>query len=469
MKLCEFENCKKEATYALYFNKPILCREHKKDGMKTKTCVCVCGKATPAFGLKNDNIRSCCKNCKTPEMINLIDKNRLCKCGTRASFGLKTDIKPTYCKNCKTENMIDLINKDKLCSCGKQPIFGLETDERPSCCSKCRTPEMIDIKNKKCSCGKNAIFGLETDKRPSCCSKCKTPDMIDIKNKKCKCGKAKPYFGLKTDVRPSCCKNCKTEDMFNIVNNKCKCGTRTNFGLPNDKIASCCSKCRTLDMIDIKNKKCKCGNAIPYFGLPNDERPSCCSKCRTPEMIDTIHKKCRANQDGIICPTTANRKYKGYCTNCYANLFPNDPLTFQIRSKTKEIAVRDYINANFEGFHHDKPLWIGGCDCTHKRRIDHRKLIGNTLLCIETDEEQHKKYNKNDEEIRYDDLMMIHGSKFIFIRFNPDKYKEKGKNKNPTISTRLPKLKEEIEKQIKRIENEENIELLEEIFMYYDN
>jgi hypothetical protein len=31
------------------------------------------------------------------------------------------------------------------------------------------------------------------------------------------------------------------------------------------------------------------------------------------------------------------------------------------------------------------------------------------------------------------------------------------------------KLKEEIEKQIKRIENEENIELLEEIFMYYDN
>ena len=144
-------------------------------------------------------------------------------------------------------------------------------------------------------------------------------------------------------------------------------------------------------------------------------------------------------------------------------------LTYQIRSKTKEIAVRDFINENYEGFYHDKPLWIGGCDCTHRRRIDHWILIGNTLFCIETDENQHKYYNKLDEIYRYDDLFMIHGGKFIFIRFNPDKYKEGNKNKNPNISTRLIELQKEIDKQIKRIENEENLDLLEIIPMYYDS
>ena len=115
------------------------------------------------------------------------------------------------------------------------------------------------------------------------------------------------------------------------------------------------------------------------------------------------------------------------------------------------------------------PLWTGNCDCSHRRRIDHRKLFGNTLLCIETDENQHKGYDKDDEEIRYDDLYMLHSGKFIFIRFNPDKFKDKnGKSINPMMYTRLPILKEEIEKQIKRIENEENKELLEIIKLYYD-
>ncbi len=85
------------------------------------------------------------------------------------------------------------------------------------------------------------------------------------------------------------------------------------------------------------------------------------------------------------------------------------------------------------------------------------------------DENQHKGYNKIDEEIRYDDLFMLHGGKFVYIRFNPDKYKDKnGKTVNPMLYTRLPVLQKEIEKQINRIENEENNELLEIVKLYYD-
>jgi hypothetical protein len=121
------------------------------------------------------------------------------------------------------------------------------------------------------------------------------------------------------------------------------------------------------------------------------------------------------------------------------------------------------------GFQHEKPLWSGNCECVNRRRIDHRILIGNTMLCIETDENQHKTYNATDAEIRYDDLYMLHSGKFIFIRFNPDKYKNtNGKTVNPMLYTRLPILKDEIERQMQRINNEENTDLLEIIKLYYD-
>ena len=48
--------------------------------------------------------------------------------------------------------------------------------------------------------------------------------------------------------------------------------------------------------------------------------------------------------------------------------------------------------------------------------------LDNKIIIIEVDEFQHKRYNEKDEEIRYDDLFMLHGGKFVFIRFNPDAY-----------------------------------------------
>ena len=72
-------------------------------------------------------------------------------------------------------------------------------------------------------------------------------------------------------------------------------------------------------------------------------------------------------------------------------------------------------------------------------------------------------------QIRYDDLVMVYTGKWIFIRFNPDSYKdEKGNRKNPEIKKRLKELKKEIDKQIERIKKEENIEMVEIIKMYYD-
>ena len=95
-----------------------------------------------------------------------------------------------------------------------------------------------------------------------------------------------------------------------------------------------------------------------------------------------------------------------------------------------------------------------------KRRIDHRKLIGATLLCVETDEFAHRGYDEKDEEIRYDDLYMAHSGKWVFIRFNPD-------GKGVDMVDKLSRLIEEIHTQIERIENEENTDLVEIIKLFY--
>jgi hypothetical protein len=63
-------------------------------------------------------------------------------------------------------------------------------------------------------------------------------------------------------------------------------------------------------------------------------------------------------------------------------------------------------------------------------------------LCVETYE--------IDEELRYDDLYMLHSGKFSFIRFNPDKYINKNGTKVvPCMKKRMPDLHNEIDNKSK--------------------
>ena len=363
-KLCEFETCRKQASYGNSYGKPLRCKKHKEQYILVSSL------------------------CKSENCTNFPSYNY---CGETKK----------YCSFHKKTDMVDV--SSKLCiynGCNIYPCFNYKNENKPLYCNLHKLDNMINIKNKKCvyeDCEKNPNYNYENQEKPLYCVNHKLNEMVDIKHKLC-------VFT-----------NCKIR---------------------------------------------------PSYNYEKQEKPLYCANHKLDNMIDICNKKCKGN---FCLGTRGNPKYKGYCSSCYQNLFPNDPLTLQIRSKTKEIAVRDFINLNFVGFQHDKPLWTGNCECIHRRRIDHRKLINNTLLCIETDENQHKDYNKTDEEIRYDDLFMLHGGKFIYIRFNPDKFKDKtSKSVNPMLYTRLPILKKEIETQIKRIENEENKELLEIIKLYYD-
>ena len=378
-----------------------------------------------SFGYKDGTGTQFCSKHKDEDMTNLLCK--LCVCGKARPTYNYQGLTANFCKECKKEDMINV--NDKNCKCGKaRPSFNFE-GLKPEFCASCKSNDMVNVKDEPCKCGKSSkpSFNYEGFK-PEYCSICKEPNMINVTHKLCKCGKAQPSFNFE-GIAPEYCSKCKKDGMIMISKRLC---------------VECKSQQATYNLFGLKAKYC--------------------NQCRTPEMIN-IADKCKNE----TCISTGSMKYKYYCTFCYQHLFPDDELSKNIRNKTKEVYVRDYLDEEFDGFIHDVPLWSGNCDCSHRRRIDFRKLIGNTLLCIEVDEFQHKKYNEKDEEIRYDDLYMIHGGKFIFIRFNPDKFTNlNGTTKNPYMKLRMEILKNEIYKQIDRIINEKNTELLEIEYLFYD-
>ena len=379
-----------------------------------------------SFGYKDGTGTQFCSKHKTVGMVNLLCK--LCHCGkVRPTYNYEGN-SANFCTICKEDGMINV--NDTNCKCGKaRPTFNFE-GLNPEYCKQCKKSDMINLTHKLCKCGKSCRpnFNFEGLK-PEYCSKCMTDGMVDITHAKCKCGKVQPSFNYK-DLQPRFCKDCKKDGMFMLRKRLCN--------------------------------QCKKGQSTyNLFGL----KAEYCNSCKTDEMINVIDK-CKF----VSCVRSGNIKYKYYCTFCYQHLFPNDEASKNIRVKTRENYVRDFLKDTFEGFIHDIPLWTGNCDCSHRRRIDFRKLIGNTLLCIEVDENQHKRYKEKDEEIRYDDLFMLHGGKFVFIRFNPDQFTNSlDTKKNPYMKRRMEYLEKEIYNQINRIDNEENKDLLEISYLFYDN
>jgi hypothetical protein len=509
MEVCKIPGCNSKATYGFKFAEPEYCREHGREkGAKTQFGICCCGESTPRFALPDEKA-SCCAKCKKEGMVNI--SNRRCFCKKHLpTYGLPDDKRPEYCSKCKKEGMVNIKDKkcecgssipgfgikggkatccfkckkegminlvNTICPCGKTAVFGMKGDKKPSFCMKCKKDGMENIVTKKCKCGKAVpVFGLKGTKKPMHCISCKTEEMVNIAHKMCKCGKAQPTIGHKTDKSPSYCASCKEEGMVNILDKKCPCGKQPAFGKKGDKKPTCCLKCKTADMVNLKAKMCVCGKCQASFGFRTDKNPSCCFNCKKDGMVDIVSSMCLGLIDyqgkgDLPCPFEhrAKSKYSHYCTQCFEKNFPDDPRTYLIRTSTHESTVRKFLAKEFRDFIHNKALWTGQKDCTCRRRIDFRWLIGNTLLCVEVDEHQHKYRDQKDELVRYDDLMMIHGGKFVFIRLNPDMYTDcEGKRRNPEMPTRLKSLKQTITESIADIQNEQNKELVEIKLLFYD-
>ena len=88
------------------------------------------------------------------------------------------------------------------------------------------------------------------------------------------------------------------------------------------------------------------------------------------------------------------------------------------------------------------------------------------MLAIETDERAHVGYDKDDEIVRYDDLVVAIGTKFVFIRFNCDTNRE-GHGAKTSLEHKIQALLGCITAQIARIRKDENTDICEIVKLFF--
>jgi len=406
-----------------------------------------------------------------------------CYCETTACYNYEGKRKPKYCAKHKLKGMVDV--KSSRCihpTCKKQSVYNIP-NEKARYCSEHKTNDMINVKRvsnpKICihtDCKNESIYNVP-NKTSKYCSQHKTDNMIIIKQKTCiyqDCKKI-PCFNMKNKIDGLYCFSHKLDGMVNIVSKTCEFKNCIKKPLYNKKgeQPKYCNDHKLDDMINVRHKKClhSLCNTIAYFNIEGG-KPMYCSIHKINGMVDVIHKRCKTP----LCNTNVTKKYDGHCLYCYVHLFPFSPLTRNY--KTKEASVVEFVKNSFPNY-----SWItdkriqDGCS---KRRPDIFLDLGDQVLIVEVDENQHVNYDCSCENKRLMELSQDVGHRpIVFIRLNPDDYIEQDKNvpscwgtnqygiciikKKKEWDLRLEALKQQIEYWIK----ERTIKMVEVIQLFY--
>ena len=327
-------------------------------------------------------------------------------CNNKATYCYNdNNLNVKYCKEHKNieENLIHYNQKYYLCvsCCCITGSFVYENNKKNKFCVNCKTDDMISI-HKKCEhdkikqqckeCGGASI--CEHNKFKSQCKECGGSSLCQHNKQKSKCKECGGSSICEHNIQKSQCKKCGGASIceHNKFKSTCKeCGGVSICEHNNFK--SICKECDGVSICkhNIQKSTCKeCGGSALCI---HDRQKSKCKECGGSSICEHNNFKsycidcggsalCKANKQGIMCLQYANKKYNNYCAKCFSNLYPDDPLSLNIRTKSFENKVRDFININYQGFQHNKLLNIGGCDCSHRRFIDHHIIINGCLLAI---------------------------------------------------------------------------------------
>ena len=252
--------------------------------------------------------------------------------------------------------------------------------------------------------------------------------MINVKSKPCIFENCKtiPLFNFEGETKALYCSIHKKENMINVISKTCifeNCKIRPSFNFEGEKTALYCSYHKKTNMVDVKNKTCiepDCKKQ-PTFNIEGQKEALYCSTHKKENMVDVKNTTCKTP----MCSIRVQEKYNGYCYFCFIHMFPDLPTAKNY--KTKEKTVADYITKTFSQY-----TWItdkkiqDGCS---KRRPDLLLDMGEQILIIEIDENQHTGYDCSCENKRLMEISQDLGHRpIIFIRFNPDEYNV-GENK----------------------------------------
>ena len=312
---------------------------------------------------------------KYPQLSCIHNKyKRYCKICTPNAFCIHLK-KKENCRLCRGKNIcIHSKRKSQCAICGGTEL----------CCHKRIKSNCNECGTNKCIHNNNKGYCIECNKHLFCVHKRKTNFCKDC-NGKFLC----PHKMLK-----SICKNCN--------------GNRLCL---HKRIKLVCIKCNTKLI-------CPHGKNIKF-----------CVDCGSKKYC--LHKKwkqlCKQCGGSALCKSSwcensSNKKYNGYCMFCCIQLCPD--IKISRNYKTKENTVVTSIKEAFPKF-----TWV--CDkkvedgCS-RRRPDLLLDMGTHIIIVEVDENKHTDYDCSCENKRLMEISKDVGHRsIVFIRFNPDGYKDK--------------------------------------------
>jgi hypothetical protein len=358
-------------------------------------------------------------------------------------------------------DMILLVRK--ICeyeNCKKTALYGF-AGESVKFCNVHKEDSMINITSKKCvyeGCNTRAGFGIEGGK-PEFCVTHKTDEMVDLRSYKCTIDgcKTQAHFGFE-GCKPTACGKHKTSDMIALNERKCKfkgCKTQSHYGFEDGKAEYCYT--HKLDgMIQIGGRKCKFEGCIktPVFGYENGEIEYC-GDHKMSLMINLIAKYRECSNCGLKFQTLKSEE-KYLCPYCRPA---------ESRKHNKELKIVKYIQ-NHTKFDiiHDK-ISADNTTICGKYRPDILIEFSDRYIIVEIDENQHKQYDESCEISRMHQIFEGLGISVVFIRYNPDPYKNGKKRKDPPFEKRMDKLINTIDKYKKKKLDEFQLRIK---YLYYD-
>ena len=255
------------------------------------------------------------------------------------------------------------------------------------------------------------------DKRRSRCAECKGGSVCPHQKIKSRCAECSGSEMCPHRRRKEICVECIGSQICPHQLRKCRCSECGGSEIcihGNNKHN--CITCHGKNVCEHSKLRYQCIDCHGNRTCMHDKRTSACITC-TPS---SACQHCKAIS--II-----GSQWKPYCFRCYCVLHPD--AIIPRKYKLKEHHVVDYLKKHFLDtftMRFDK-IVEGGCS---RRRPDVFIDFGSHCLVIEIDENRHINYTCEEKRMieLYEDIGF---RKIVFLRMNPDQYKE-GNRKHPS-------------------------------------
>jgi hypothetical protein len=249
------------------------------------------------------------------------------------------------------------------------------------------------------------------------CSDCQGNDVCDHGKRKEYCVDCQGSSICPHQLRKSRCVECGGNELCIHGNYKSICVACHGKNVcEHNKLQYQCIECDGRLVCEHGKRKSICSQCDGSYMCPHEKQKNQCITCTPSSGCQHCH---------MI--SVVGSKWNPYCFRCYCVLNPD--AVIPRKYKLKEHHVVDFLKSQFQDtltMRFDKMV-EGGCS---RKRPDVFIDFGCHCLIIEVDEHQHASYSC--EEKRMVDLYEDVGfRKIVFLRFNPDRYKD-GKTVYPS-------------------------------------